>query len=343
MPAGFEVAGSYLLPEIRIEGTGAVIAELSGAWYDEQTRELLAVIDRRDQSSLITMDLSVAPDARLRPTRVVRVERARANRTMDLEGVAPAQGGHVYISSEGEAANPEAPSPGVFEYTREGRYVRSLPIPAAYAGLRSNLGFEALSASPDGRRLFVGAESSLRQDGGPATADAGALTRILVLDPTSLAGPREYAYRTEPVPRIVPDRAVSGDNGIPEILALGSSDLLVLERGYVVEQGSGGRSANGIRIFHVHLDPGAEVTGRWSLKETPPAATLRKTLVLDLATLASQLPPRLANLENFEAMSFGPVLPDGRRTLLLLSDNNCSDRQVTALIVLAYRAPVQRH
>ena len=342
MPAGFEVAGTYLLPETRFDGTGALIAELSGAWYDERARELVTVSDRRDQSTLITMALSVTPEVSLRPTRAVRVERALAHRTMDLEGVAPARDGHMFISSEGEAVNPDAPSPGVFEYTREGRYVRSLPMPAAYAGLRSNLGFEALSASPDGRRLFAAAESSLRQDGGPATVETGALTRILVLDPSGLIGAREYAYRTEPVPRLPANRPVSGENGVPEVLAIGSDDLLVLERAYVAEQGSGGRSANGVRIFHVHLDPDAEVTGRWSLKDTPPVATLRKTLVLDLATLAAQLPPRLANLENFEAMSLGPVLPDGRRTLLLLSDNNCSDRQVTALVVLAYRAPAFR-
>ena len=67
-----------------------------------------------------------------------------------------------------------------------------------------------------------------------------------------------------------------------------------------------------------------------------------KTLVLDLATLSGSLPPRLKNLENFEAMSFGPPLADGRRTLLLLSDNNCSDTQVTALVVLAFSAPSTR-
>lgn len=340
MPSGFAVVGAFILPDTRIDGTGAVIAELSGAWYDDRTHELLTVIDRRDQSTLITMELSVTPEVRLRPTRAVAVERALVQRSMDLEGIAPAGNGHVFISSEGEAGNPEAPSPGVFEYTREGRLVRSLPIPAAYMGLRSNLGFEALSASPDGRRLVVAAESSLRQDGTPATSDTGALTRILVLDPAGLERSREYAYRTEPVPRLAAERPSRGDNGVPEVLAIGRDDLLVLERAYVEELGSGARSANAIRLFHVRLDPEAEVTGRWSLKETPPAATVRKTLVLDLATLAAQLPPRLAGLENFEAMSFGPVLPDGRKTLLLISDNNCSDRQVTALVVLAFRAPV---
>lgn len=336
VPAAFEVVGAAMLPETRIGDMSTVIAELSGAWYDPDRRELLTVIDRRDQSAIIAMDLRVEPQVTLTPVRAVRVERALAQRTMDLEGIARAPGGNVFISSEGETGNPDAPSPGVFEYTRDGRFVRQLPIPAAYLGLRSNLGFEGLTAAPDGSRVFAAAEGSLRQDGAPATTAQGALTRILSLDPTGLTRPREYAYRTEPVPLLREGANVKGDNGVPEVLALGPADLLVLERAYVEEEGTGGRSANAIRIFHVRLDAASEVSGRWSLAEEPAVVPLKKTLVLDLATLAPRLPPRLANLENFEAMSFGPPLADGRRTLLLLSDNNCSDTQVSALVVLAF-------
>lgn len=337
VPSAFDVVGATILPETRIGEMSAVIAELSGAWYDTAQQQLLTVIDRRDQSTIIAMDLRVEPAVSLTPVRASRVERALAQRTMDLEGIAPATGGHVFISSEGETGNPDAPSPGVFEYTRDGRFVRSLPIPAAFIGLRSNLGFEGLTAAPDGSRLFAAAEGSLRQDGKPASMQAGALTRILSLDPAGKTRSREYAYLTEPVPPLRPGVDVRGDNGVPEVLALGPADLLVLERAYVEEKTTGGRSANAIRLFHVHLDPASEVSGRWSLADGAPVVPLRKTLVLDLGTLASRLPPRLANLENFEAMSFGPTLADGRRTLLLLSDNNCSDTQVTALVVLAFR------
>ncbi len=66
------------------------MAELSGAWYDDQTHQLLTVIDRRDESTLITMDLALTPAVSLSPARAVRVERALAQRTMDLEGVARA-------------------------------------------------------------------------------------------------------------------------------------------------------------------------------------------------------------------------------------------------------------
>jgi hypothetical protein len=342
IPHQFDVVGSFILPETRLGGMSTVIAELSGAWYDAEARQLLTVIDRRDQSAIIAMDLRVEPEVTLTPVRAARVERALAQRTMDVEGIAPAAGGHLFISSEGETGNPDAPSPGVFEYTRDGRFVRHLPIPAAYVGLRSNLGFEGLTAAPDGRRVFAAAEGSLRQDGAPATFAVGGLTRILSLDPTGATRPREFAYRTEPIPPLLDGAAAKGDNGVPEVLALGPADLLVLERAYVEEKATGGRSANAIRIFHVHLDAASDVSGRWSLADGATVTPLKKTLVLDLSTLAARLPPRLANLENFEAMSFGPPLADGRRTLLLLSDNNCSDTQVTALVVLAFRGPTSR-
>jgi hypothetical protein len=37
-------------------------------------------------------------------------------------------------------------------------------------------------------------------------------------------------------------------------------------------------------------------------------------------------------------MALGPSLPDGRRTLLLISDKNRSASQVTAIVVLAVSA-----
>ncbi len=51
---------------------------------------------------------------------------------------------------------------------------------------------------------------------------------------------------------------------------------------------------------------------------------LDKRLVPDLASVASQLRTRLRGLENFEAITMGPRLPDGSRTLPLLSDDNVS-------------------
>ena len=46
-------------------------------------------------------------------------------------------------------------------------------------------------------------------------------------------------------------------------------------------------------------------------------------------------------LDNLEGMAFGPDLPDGRRTLVLVSDDNFSETQVTQF--LAFGLDLERH
>jgi hypothetical protein len=334
--SGLTIIGSYMLPEQTIGEARDVIAELSGAWYDADTKQLLLVSDRRDRSAIFTMDVEVSPEVRLVPKTLTMVEPAVPQRTLDLEGIARAPNGHLFLSSEGEPVNPDEAAPGIYEYTRAGRFVSRLDLPAAYAGLQSNAGLEGLSASPSGRRLFAAAEASLRQDGAVASFEAGSLTRLLAYELGSRDRPREYAYRTEAVPRLPGGVPAIGTNGVSEILAVGEDDLLVLERAFVEGRGPGAPSANTIRIFHVRLTRDADVSGRWSLLTEPPGAVLSKTLLLDLDTIVPKLVERLGRLENFEAMTFGPDLPDGRRTLVLISDNNLRETQVSALIVLAF-------
>jgi len=55
---------------------------------------------------------------------------------------------------------------------------------------------------------------------------------------------------------------------------------------------------------------------------------VEKTLLLDLDTLG--LP-----LDNVEGMTLGPRLPDGRRSLLLVSDNNFAPGQFTQFLLFA--------
>ena len=53
-----------------------------------------------------------------------------------------------------------------------------------------------------------------------------------------------------------------------------------------------------------------------------------KHLLVDMVDLGIQP-------DNLEAMAFGPRLPDGRRSLILVSDNNFNPSQTTQFIVLA--------
>ena len=54
----------------------------------------------------------------------------------------------------------------------------------------------------------------------------------------------------------------------------------------------------------------------------------RKTLLLDLDELGIPL-------DNVEGMTFGPRLPDGRRSVVLVSDNNFAASQFTQFLLFA--------
>jgi len=46
----------------------------------------------------------------------------------------------------------------------------------------------------------------------------------------------------------------------------------------------------------------------------------------------------LAALDNFEGLVLGPPLPDGSRTLLVVSDDNFGERQHTAFLLFRLRS-----
>ena len=60
-----------------------------------------------------------------------------------------------------------------------------------------------------------------------------------------------------------------------------------------------------------------------------------KTLLLDLSTVPGLSPELAPSLDNFEGMAFGPKLPDGRATLILVSDDNFQTSQRTWFLVFA--------
>jgi hypothetical protein len=342
-----EVVGDVVFPPLNARGKPRVdVGGLSGAYYDAEQNRLYAVADDRQRPRVLAFDVTVTPTVTLMPREIVPLQSPGERLTLDAEGLAPAPDGRWFVSSEGDPAAPVRPVSGIHEYTRQGRFVRTLPLPAPYVGvegddsqgMRLNLSLEALSRSPDGRWLVAGEESSLLQDGPVGDFEHGAMVRLLVYDlkRPDLA-PREYAYTTDAMRRPATWAAADGDAGVVDVVVLGENDLLVLERGYIVEASTESpRRENTIRIYSVKLEAAAEVTGRQSLLQQPPQAPLNKRLVLDLASIAARLNPRLRGLENFEAITLGPRMPDGSMTLLLMSDDNFSESQVTALIALRF-------
>jgi hypothetical protein len=61
--------------------------------------------------------------------------------------------------------------------------------------------------------------------------------------------------------------------------------------------------------------------------------------VLDLSDVAGLSPDLAPGLDNFEGLAFGPPLPDGRPTLIIVSDDNFNRTQRTWFLQFAIGEP----
>lgn len=196
---------------------------------------------------------------------------------------------------------------------------------AGVPGLHPNFGFEGLAVTPDGQQAWLALEAPLRQDGPRASAgSAGAPVRISLVSLDDGRLLRQIAYQPDAVPAAswgpLRTREV---NGISEILLDGPGHLLVLERSYSPGHGFGAR------LYRIGLDAPDTLTLA-SFAQTPPQVAV-KQLVADLSTV------RRSRLDNMEAMSWGPPLPDGTRVLVFASDDNFNPAQANQILITAYR------
>ena len=236
--------------------------------------------------------------------------------SLDPEGLALTKDRELIFTSEGIANSGVAPF--VRRYALDGTYVADLPVPADFApdaahtrGVRQNLGFESAGVAPNGRFLYTATENALVQDGPAATRAGGSPARILRYQLKSGRLDRQWTYVTDPVAEPPNPPTAFSVNGVVELLPLNNRFLLAMERSFSVGAPDTG---NTIRIYKVSL-PGK-------------GGTASKQLVLDLDDLGIPL-------DNVEGMTFGPRLPDGRRSVVLVSDDNFAATQFTQFMVFA--------
>ncbi|MEA3511934.1 MAG: esterase-like activity of phytase family protein, partial [Actinomycetota bacterium] len=169
----------------------------------------------------------------------------------------------------------------------------------------------------------------LFQDGPSSTYTNGSLARILTYDNAKRLPVAEYAYDVDPWAE---PSAIFGVNGIVEVLPIDNAGtMLVMERSFSVGGVLGGGTGNVVVINEASTQGATDVLGVDALYESgsPIAFTpVSKRLVFAFDDLGIPI-------DNIEGMTFGPVLPDGRQTLVIVSDNNFSSSQFTQFIVLA--------
>lgn len=254
---------------------------------------------------------------------------------LDPEGFTLGSEGFFFMSSEGNIFADPIIDPFIRRYNHNGRVTADLPIPTKYIpngtdwGVRFNLAFESLNMTPDGRQVVTAGEGALFQDGPASSFEAGSLARILVYDAAKHLPMAEFVYEVGPWAE---PSGIFGVNGIVEVLPIDDAGTsLVMERSFSVGGVLGGGTGNVVSIYEVSAAGATDVLGIDALYDggSPIALTpVSKRLVFAFDDLGIPI-------DNIEGMTFGPDLPDGRRTLVIVSDNNFNPTQFTQFIVLA--------
>lgn len=84
-----------------------------------------------------------------------------------------------------------------------------------------------------------------------------------------------------------------------------------------------------MRVYEIDTSGATNVLNVPSLAGAKHVKPVKKRFLFDAADLG------LSTVDNLEGMTWGPKLPDGERSLILVSDNNFSATQVTQFVALA--------
>lgn len=228
---------------------------------------------------------------------------------------------HQFIwSSEGERIvkhGDTLENPAITVIDTAGNYIDTFPLPAQLHmhatdnGPRQNGVFEGLTFADNYKTLFVNVEEPLYEDGPRAgLKDTATWIRILKYNIATKKLLAQYAYHPDPIPHAPTPAGAFMINGIPDILAIDAKHLLVMERAF-----STGNMACTIKVYLADVSKASNIAGVASLQKTPAANIIAKKLLLNMDGLGRFI-------DNVEGITFGPALPNGHKTLIMVADNN---------------------
>lgn len=342
----------FILPATQFQDTP--IGGLSGITYDRHRNVFYAISDDRGDfapARFYTLKLNLdTQDPKASKIQSVTVEgvtsilddqgQTYAKGTVDPEDIDLSPLDTLFISSEGVAGQEIAPFIREYEL-KTGQLKRSLPVPERYRpkkeagkliqGVGENLGFEALTLggiSPgaiEPFRLFTATESALTQDVSPEHPQQGASRNRWLhytIDPDHSLLVSEQMYVMDPPPE------GAQFHGLTDILAIDQGGhFLSLERSF-------GSKGFAVKLFQLSIGNATDTVRIDTFQGTLPGVQpIRKKLLLDLGELGIRL-------DNLEGMTLGPQLPDGSRSLLLISDNNFNPLQINQFLLFRLQGKI---
>lgn len=243
-----------------------------------------------------------------------------ALKTLDLEGISLTKKGNFLIISEG-IYKPKKIFSKIYEFSQEGLLYKEYSLPPHFLkGYINNKSFESLSLSLDDEFLLTTTELPLKQDS--LNPYDPYIHRVLKLVNWNTSYPKtiEYVYLMRKLDR-------KGDTGLVDLLSLSKNSFLSLERSFLEDS-----KENIIKIFEVEISNYSTEVSKYHSLSKRAWTPLVKNLLLNLNQIIPKLDKKFPKLDNFEGMCFGPILKNGNKTLILVSDNNFNKFQRTSFL-----------
>ena len=346
-----EYIGAYQVPnDLMVKNTR--VGGLSGLTYDRQRDRFYAISDDRGEQAparfytlKLNLDKTNPQQVKFKQVDITDVTLLKNSNgetyprgETDTEAIALTPQSSVFISSEGDRNKNIPPFINEFDL-KTGKVKQALPIPQRYLpdtegkrGVQNNLAFEGITLSPTGTlpasgealRLFAATESALIQDKEVAKVGnngkiPGAKNRwlhYLLSDRAEIISEHLYQLDSPPLGAI--------EHGLPEIQSIDTSGhFLTLERSF-------GLFGFRVKLFQTTMAGATDTSKIASFKGNTTIQPIQKQLAFDLQQLNIYI-------DNLEGMALGSRLPDGSQTLLLVSDNNFSSRQITQFLLFKFK------
>lgn len=226
-------------------------------------------------------------------------------------------------------------SPALREISLDGRHLRDFPLPDMLRvgsepdrGPRKNQCFEGLALTPDGQHAWVAMEGPLLQDGPePSVGQVGGPLRLTRFNLHSGQADHQIAYVPDALPRQPIPPGAPADNGVSEILMINAHEMLLLERAYMTGVGLS------LALYRIDTRRASNTLQQDTLRPGQYQAAA-KTLVADFSQLG------VSRLDNSEGLCWGPTLPNGHRTLVVVSDDNFNPLQITQFLAFEFLNPL---
>lgn len=344
---GVKFLGQYIVPYNLIYNN-TTVGGLSGIDYDAGTKQYYLISDDRSainparfytahitftQKGIDTVQFTGVQNMLQYNGNVYPNSKQNPSFTPDPEAIRynPVSGQLVW-SSEGERIVKQKDTvlenPAVTTISITGKYIDTFSLPhnllmqATQNGPRQNGVLEGLTFADNYKTLYVNVEEPLYEDGPRADlTDNNAFIRIFKYNAASKQNTQQFAYKLDPVAHAANPENEFKINGIPDILSIGNNKLLVIERSF-----STGRLACTIKLFLTDLNNATDIKNIPSLKANNNFVPAAKKLLLNMDSLGIYI-------DNIEGVTFGPLLPNGHKTLLFVADNNFNALEKTQFLL----------